>query len=68
MDKTRRWELGDRVIHKLMGALVSTFFPLLFVKKAVWLRDTNEAHAASRFHIRRRLNGSVYTLYLINIR
>ena len=59
---------GRSRVPQIDGTLASPFLPLLFVKKAVWLRETNEVHAASRFYIRRRLNGSVYTLYLINIR
>ena len=34
--------------------------PFLFVKKAVWLRESNEAHAASAFHIYINYNYYIY--------
>ena len=44
MDKTGRPGTGRSRAPQIDGALVS---PFLFVKKAVWLCESNEAHAAS---------------------
>ena len=47
MDKSgKTWRSRDTQMN---GALVSPF--LLIREKAVWLRESNEAYAASRFHI-----------------